>query len=293
MKMMLTKAIRRNMFFVILIALLFNTVHSKEFKEQKSVGWKTSGNGYLEYKASTSFSNTKQLMFNGTFATTKNNFDKNLVFALEDSNGDVMIIYYVSHGISHLSSNNTECFNRTNQETNGYVETETPDYRIISGEIINFAFLLSESSVGNRVYTYSITRFINYSFVDAWKYNCSRRWNLDNITIFIGGYKLTTETYFHGCLSDFIFDGFNIIDSYFDQYENDEKQSKGSLVAGSFNNNPEKCENSEPGKQSTSDATTNGPPSTALSLRPKSIIFLSNMFLPLLFCKATIFIFQF
>ena len=82
---MLTEAITRKMFFVILKALLFNTVYSKEFEVQKSVGWKTSGNGYLEYKASTSFNITKQLMFNATFATTKNNFDKNLVFAVEDN----------------------------------------------------------------------------------------------------------------------------------------------------------------------------------------------------------------
>ena len=247
---MLTKAITQNMVFVILKALLFITV-SKEFEVQKTVGWKSSGNGYLEYKASTSFNITKQLMFNATFATTKNNFDKNLVFAVEDSNGDVIIIDYVSHGITRLFMNNTGCVNKTINETNSYGVAETPDYRITSGEIIKFAILLSEASVGNRVYTYSFERFINSdnSFVYKTKYNCSRRWNLDNITIFIGGYKRTTETYFHGCLSDFIFDGFNIINSYFDQYENDVKLSKGSLVTGSFNNDPEKCEDSELGKK--------------------------------------------
>ena len=79
---MLTKSITQNMLFVILKALLFNTAYAKESKLQKSLGWKTSGNGYLEYKVSTSFKITKQLMFNGTFAITKNNFDRNLVFAV-------------------------------------------------------------------------------------------------------------------------------------------------------------------------------------------------------------------
>ena len=114
---------------------------------------------------------------------------KNWVFAVEGSNSELIIIHYFSRSISHLFLNNTGFAKKTNEETNNYAETNTPDNRMISGEIINFAFLLSEVSMGSRVYEYSVERFINYSWADAWKYHSSRRWNLDNITIFIGCYR--------------------------------------------------------------------------------------------------------
>merc|ERR1719210_1811641 len=69
-------------------------------------------------------------------------------------------------------------------------------------------------------------------------------WDLEEITLFIGGYN-SSARFFHGCLSDVVFDGVDIIEKYFVEYPNNLNPSRGPLVIGNFSNMPEICEHSK------------------------------------------------
>ena len=72
----------------------------------------------------------------------------------------------------------------------------------------------------------------------------STKWNLDKITLYIGGYKRSNNSgqNFEGCLSDFMFQGVNIINTYFQQYPNNTNPVKGSVTIGNFSNKAQTCD---------------------------------------------------
>ena len=92
-------------------------------------------------------------------------------------------------------------------------------------------------------------------------------------------YKLTTETYFQGCLSDFAFDGIDIIETYFDQYPNNVNPTRGSMVVGNFSNVPEFCQDihPSPSKSTTSSTTLQTSSVTNSSNKLESIQFLIQL----------------
>ena len=116
---------------------------------------------------------------------------------------------------------------------------------ITSGFVFHFNLEISETLNDKGGYDHNVkttfdelpSKTITYTYD-----NEKEAWNLDNATFFIGGYNSTSENYFHGCLSDFIFDGVDIIETYFDQYPNNLNPTKGQLEVGDFSNQPETCE---------------------------------------------------
>ena len=67
-------------------------------------GWKTSGNGYFVYKASTSFNSTNKLEISGKFSTKANSQIDNVIIAAEDANGILVFQYSVDKGKAAILS---------------------------------------------------------------------------------------------------------------------------------------------------------------------------------------------
>ena len=61
-------------------------------------GWKTAGNGYFIYKASTNFNATQRLEIAGKFSTKPNSQLNNVLVAGEDSSGTLLFQYSVFQG---------------------------------------------------------------------------------------------------------------------------------------------------------------------------------------------------
>ena len=129
-----------------------------------------------------------------------------------------------------------------------------------SGYLFSFTIDISETSSGNGTYRHTV----NPSLSIAMTTTDNTKWNLDNITLYIGGYKKSIESgiYFEGCLSDFTFQGVDIISTYFQQYPNNTNPVKGALSAGSFSNVAQTC----------NDAMSTAPPTaTATQIPPTTV----------------------
>merc|ERR1712136_203985 len=113
---------------------------------------------------------------------------------------------------------------------------------ITSGKLFEVDLIISETVdvVGNYEHTLQTSfkwdRTIGMTVVEK------KPWDLDTITLFIGGYNSSSANYFHGCLSNFVLDGVDIIETYFQQYPNNVNPSRGPLVVGNFSNVPEACD---------------------------------------------------
>ena len=156
---------------------------------------------------------------------------------------------------------------------------------ITSGQVFNLALIFSENLEDDGNYFYNLTPLLEQeSLLFSLGKIENSTWNLDDINLFIGGYRLTTETYFQGCLSDFVFDGVDIIDTYFDEYPNNINPTRGSLVVGNFSHDPELCQdiNPSPEKSSTSSTTLQTSSATNSSIKPEAFKFL----IQLLFCTV-------
>ena len=86
-KMMYDVAFASNLIPLILSVILLRNVEAKDGDiEGQWKGWKTNGNGYLVYKATTSFETTDQITIKGTFSTLPNIGVKNMLIAADDGN---------------------------------------------------------------------------------------------------------------------------------------------------------------------------------------------------------------
>jgi len=215
-----------------LSGIFFSNVEAKNDNvEGQRKGWKTNGNGYFVYKASTSFESTKRITIKGTFSTSPNIDGKNMLIAAEDSSGYNFLQFWVEDGAHWRAIGEGSM----SQNLTG----------ITSGFVFHFNLEISETLNDKGGYDHNVkttfdelpSKTITYTYD-----NEKEAWNLDNATFFIGGYNSTSENYFHGCLSDFIFDGVDIIETYFDQYPNNLNPTKGQLEVGDFSNQPETCE---------------------------------------------------
>jgi len=215
-----------------LSGIFFSNVEAKNDNvEGQRKGWKTNGNGYFVYKASTSFESTKRITIKGTFSTLPNIDGKNMLIAAEDGSGNNFLQFWVEDGAHWRAIGEGSM----SQNLTG----------ITSGFVFHFNLEISETLNDKGGYDHNVkttfdelpSKTITYTYD-----NEKEAWNLDNATFFIGGYNSTSENYFHGCLSDFIFDGVDIIETYFDQYPNNLNPTKGQLEVGDFSNQPETCE---------------------------------------------------
>ena len=215
-----------------LSGIFFSNVEAKNDNvEGQRKGWKTNRNGYFVYKASTSFESTKRITIKGTFSTSPNIEGKNMLIAAEDSSGYNFLQFWVEDGAHWRAiGEGSMSLNLTG---------------ITSGFVFHFNLEISETLNDKGGYDHNVkttfdelpSKTITYTYD-----NEKEAWNLDNATFFIGGYNSTSENYFKGCLSDFIFDGVDIIETYFDQYPNNLNPTKGQLEVGDFSNQPETCE---------------------------------------------------
>jgi len=215
-----------------LSGMLFSNVEAQDENiEGQRKGWKTNGNGFFVYKTSTSFGSTKQITIKGTFSTLPNITGKNMLIAAEDGSGYNFLQYWVENGYHWRSIGGLSI----SQNLTG----------ITSGSVFHFNLEISETLNDEGGYDHNVkTTFEEEpsNTIGFGNSNEKEAWNLDNVTFFIGGYNSTSENYFHGCLSDFIFDGVDIIETYFDQYPNNLNPTKGQLEIGDFSNQPETCD---------------------------------------------------
>ena len=112
-----------------------------------------------------------------------------------------------------------------------------------SGRLFSFKLIVRQiPSVDGEDYMH----IVNSSLVIGRYTTDSRKWNLDNITLYIGGYKqsINSGQNFEGCLSDFMFQGVNIIEAYFQQYPNNTNPVRGRYTSGNFSNMAETCDDS-------------------------------------------------
>ena len=121
------------------------------------------------------------------------------------------------------------------------VVSKGPRYRSIavvmpnisSGNAFNFTITVTQRQV-NTEYSNSVkTKISGYpSFTVTLKNNV--KWDLDKMKLFVGGFSFqnpgVSPSYFHGCLSDVVFQGVDIIDRYFSQYPNNINPIRGSEV---------------------------------------------------------------
>ena len=222
--MNLNQFFTRRLVFALITASMLTKVDSKQ-------GWKTSGNSYLVYNTSTSFKFTKKLMINGTFAANKENTANHTIVSIKDSNDVDVFTYTVSNDFLMLMVYESNVSIRTTYQH----MTE-----LTTGEVIQFALILSEKTKGGGKYEYQLETFSSHDWPGKipWDHD-GTTWNLDEITVFVGGSKSGIMPNFHGCLSHFVLEKVDIIDTYFDQYP---KNMNPKLV-GNFNKEPEKCNN--------------------------------------------------
>ena len=246
--------------FLVIIGSFITSIDSREVNEDVNrKGWKTSGNGFLVYKTSTSFGNTKQIMIEGTFSIPQQSTGKHMLIAAEDSKGENIFQYYFEDGQEVKAMRSDGLLQRM---------TCCEEYKewIKSGSAFRFMLTISERLKDDGSYEHSMKSSIEesvtglkenpiaFGLIDK---NDKNAWNLNNITFSIGGYNSTTENYFQGCLSDFIYDEVDIIKTYFDEYPNNVNPVRGSLVVGNFRNEPEICDDFIP--STTGVATTTSP----------------------------------
>lgn len=202
-------------------AFLINMIESKQ-------GWNTSGNGYIQYEAPTQLKHTRKLMINGTFATTKSNPNDDLILAVKDSNGNNNFTFSISKDWATLS---------INFASGNFTKMHLHDFDATSGKIFPFAIIIYYEPKDDNKGEYEFALEVGEFFGKILPNNTST-WNFERITLSLGGYKGTNKTQFQGCLSNFVFDGVSIIDTYFDQYPANENPQ----MVGDSNRNPEKCE---------------------------------------------------
>ena len=108
-----------------------------------------------------------------------------------------------------------------------------------SGYLFSFTIHVSETSDGNGTYRHTVNPSLSVGTTTV----DNTKWNLDNTTLYIGGYKQSIDSgaFFQGCLSDFTFHGVDIISTYFQQYPNNTNPVRGDLTTGSFRNVAQTC----------------------------------------------------
>lgn len=259
--------------FVVLFGMLFFTQADLKgiADEQPREGWKTSGNGFFVYKARTAFTNTKQLTINFAFSATQTNRFENIVLAAEDKNGYNLFQYSVSDGKEVKSLRQNGLLQSVLQEVSG----------ITSGELFEVDLIISETVDDDSKYKHWLqTSFKEHHNTIGMTVIEKKAWDLDNITLFIGGYNSSSISYFHGCLSDFLLDGVDIIETYFQQYPNNINPSRGPLVVGNFSNVPEVCEDVMESTIVTSinSNTTEMTPTTSFGFRKEPIKYINQCF---------------
>ena len=264
--MKLDKIFEPNLLLSFVITLLIIGIDSKQ-------GWKTSGKGYMEYKTSTNFRFENKLVINGTFATTQNNPNDNMLVAAEDSNGYKIFTVVISKGETTINTFTVADGKGPKMHGNHSV-----------GKIIPFAIIISNKTENGDRYVYEFsTEGLSHTKGDSMLVEHKSTWNFDNITIFIGGYKKNPKTNFQGCLSDFLVNRFNIIDQYFDYYPD----NTNPKLVGNFNEGPEKCDNlnrsptekdsATPENQSTIETNTKASETASSSFRPEPIGILADL----------------
>ena len=108
-----------------------------------------------------------------------------------------------------------------------------------SGYLLNFTIHVSEVPYSNLSYFYIFDTSLSRGDYTSFR----KKRNFDNITLYIGGYKQSIDSgaFFQGCLSDFTFQGVDIISTYFQQYPNNTNPVRGDLTTGSFRNVAQTC----------------------------------------------------
>jgi len=247
-----------------LSVMLSSNVEAKDDNiEEQRKGWKTNGNGFFVYKTTTSFETMGHFTIKGTFSTLPNITGKNMLIAAEDASGYNVFQFWVENGHQY--------------RTFIGIEQSKTLTGVTSGSVFHFTLKLSEivdDELYGVDYLYNLeTRFEGLPWQTISMARNARKddFNLKNVTFFIGGYNHTS--FFHGCLSDFVFDGVDIIENYFDQYPNNLNPTKGLFEVGDFSNQPEACEDLT--TTSTIAPTTNPTiykeTTENASLRPQSI----------------------
>ena len=147
---------------------------------------------------------------------------------------------------------------------------------ITSGELFEVDLIISETVDDDSKYKHWLqTSFKEHHNTIGMTVIEKKAWDLDNITLFIGGYNSSFISYFHGCLSDFLLDGVDIIETYFQQYPNNINPSRGPLVVGNFSNVPEVCEDV---MESTIVTSTEMTPTTSFGFRKEPIKYINQCF---------------
>ena len=275
-----TKIMQLHLIVVFISAAFLTPVDLRGINlENDRQGWKTSGNGYFIYEAFTSFENAKQLNISGTFATTKNNTINNMLLAAEDSNGNNIFQYSVSNGEEQ----------KLIRPGLGLVRNITG---ITSGYVFHFTLTLSVTLEFDGNYLYNLESYLEDESSPLISTSVgsiqNSTWDLHRINFFIGGYNSTSKNYFQGCLSEFIFDGVDIIQNYFDEYPNNINPITGPLVIGNFSNTPGTCEDliapTSVSPTKSLETETTSIPNSSIRLQPKNyLIQFHSLFIMLLY----------
>jgi len=193
-------------------------------------GWKTAGNGYFIYTARTNFNATQKLEIAGKFSTKPNSQLNNVLVAGEDSSGTLLFQYSVFQGKGKLVA----------RQSGGFSVSESNIAGATSGYLFSFTLDVTQTE-DNGTYHHNFDSSLTSVSVTV---KDSIKWNFDNIALYIGGYKqsIKSGSYFEGCLSDFVFQGVRIIDTYFLEYPGNTNPVKGNVTVGNFSNTAQTCD---------------------------------------------------
>ena len=96
-------------------------------------GWKTSGNGYFVYKASTDFNTTNKLSISGKFSTKPGSMLKNVLVAVEDANGELKFQVSANKGKKYK----IKCFEYLSNDINQEMKLLSENYHRIEMALLS------------------------------------------------------------------------------------------------------------------------------------------------------------
>eukprot|EP00112_Aurelia_sp_Birch-Aquarium-sp1_P025738 Seg873.12 transcript_id=Seg873.12/GoldUCD/mRNA.D3Y31 product="hypothetical protein" protein_id=Seg873.12/GoldUCD/D3Y31 len=193
------------------------------------MGWQNNGNEYWVYTTNTRGNNS--IKITGTFSITP-------VIGIASSN---RLIVGKDHNINAVSASDYlfEIY-----VGGDYIDTlvKVPtkkgvEWKIIrvpnvnSGKAFDFTVTVTQSEGNDGTYNHSVKSELRGYNSTTTSTKDNVKWDFDNMKLFFGGNyipDLFEGSYFHGCFSNILVQGVDVIATYFSQYPNNTNPVRGS-----------------------------------------------------------------
>eukprot|EP00112_Aurelia_sp_Birch-Aquarium-sp1_P021215 Seg5648.1 transcript_id=Seg5648.1/GoldUCD/mRNA.D3Y31 product="hypothetical protein" protein_id=Seg5648.1/GoldUCD/D3Y31 len=191
------------------------------------MGWKNNGSEYLVYTANTN--KAKSFNITGIFSITPGKLSKNQIIVGKDHNINAVNRQWY---LFEIYANNWGQVNTIVPVPGGAQSGGFTVLNIGSGIAIDFTLTITQSE-SNGAYNHSVKFEIRGYANSTVNTKDNVKWDFDKMELFFGGYANPNATSmspddFHGCFSNVMFQGVDIIATYFSQYPNNTNPVRGS-----------------------------------------------------------------